>query len=140
LSISGLAKRLQREEEKKMKYLCLAYYDEQKFDALSVEAVNELVRECATHDEALRESGHLLAQASLGPIHASAGLRPRQGEVAVTVGPYAETREQIGAFFILEADNREEAIALASLHPAARLGEQVGWGIELRPIESFQQM
>lgn len=123
-----------------MKYLCLAYYDERKFDALSVEAVNELVRECAAHDEALRESGHLLAQASLGPTRASAGLRPRGGQATITDGPYAETKEQIGAFFIIEAEGREQALAVASLHPAARLGEQVGWGIELRPIESFQQM
>ena len=120
-----------------MKYLCLAYYDENKFAALSTEEVNALLRDCAAHDEALRESGRLFLQASLGPGHASSAVRPVDGRPVVTNGPYAETKEQIGAFFIIDADTREEALEIASLHPAARLGEAVGWGIELRPIEAL---
>jgi hypothetical protein len=122
-----------------MKYLCLAYYDEEKFDALSKTELDAIVSQCPPHDEALRKSGHLVAQASLGPARASTTLRPRNGKVSMTDGPFAETKEQIGGFFIIEARDLNEAIQVASKHPAAHLGEQVGWGIEVRPIESFEQ-
>ncbi|MGH8727702.1 MAG: YciI family protein [Burkholderiales bacterium] len=122
-----------------MKYLCLAYYDEKKFDALSKTELDAIVSQCPPHDEALRKSGHLVAQASLGPTRASTTLRPKNGKVSMTDGPYAETKEQIGGFFIIEARDLNEAIRVASKPPAARLGEQVGWGIEVRPIESFEQ-
>ena len=58
----------------------------------------------------------------------------------VTDGPFAETKEQIGAFFIIEARDLDEAAEVASLHPAARLGENVGWAIEVRPIDHFEQL
>jgi hypothetical protein len=83
----------------------------------------------------LHESGHLVLVASLGPTRSSTSIRPRGGKPWMTDGPFAETKEQIGAFFILEANDLNEAIRVASKHPAARLGEQVGWGIEVRPIE-----
>jgi hypothetical protein len=66
-------------------------------------------------------------------------VRPEQGKAAVTDGPFAETKEQIGAFFIIEARDLNEAMEIASLHPAARLGGNVGWGIEVRPIDHFEQ-
>ena len=122
-----------------MKFLCLAYYDERKFDALSGAELEAIVSQCPPRDKALRQSGHLLLQASLGPSRASTSLRPRNGTVTITDGPFAETREQIGGFFIVEALNLDEAVAVASKHPAATLGEQVGWGIEVRPIEGFEQ-
>jgi len=118
-----------------MRYLCLAYYDEKKFDALSKPEVDALVGKCKAHDQELRESGHLVLVASLGPTRSSTSIRPRGGKPWMTDGPFAETKEQIGAFFILEANDLNEAIRVASKHPAARLGEQVGWGIEVRPIE-----
>ena len=122
-----------------MKYLCLAYYDEKKFDALSKTELDAIVSQCPPHDEALRKSGHLITQASLAATSASTTLRPRKGKVSMTDGPFAETKEQIGGFFIIEARDLNEAIVVASKHPAAHLGEQVGWGIEVRPIESFEQ-
>lgn len=123
-----------------MKYFCLAYYDEKKFEALPKAELEALVAECRSHDEALRESGHLLAVGSLGPTSATASLRPRNGQTSITDGPFAETKEQVGAFFLLEARDLNEAIRVASKHPAARLGERVGWGIEVRPIETFEQL
>ena len=57
----------------------------------------------------------------------------------VTDGPFAETKEQVGGFFIIEAQDLEDAVRVASKHPAALLGEQAGWGIEVRPIEMFEQ-
>ncbi len=122
-----------------MKYLCLAYYDERKFDALSKTELDAIVSRCPAYDEALRRSGHLVVQASLAPTRASTSLRLRNGKVSTTDGPFAETKEQIGGFFIIEARDLTEAISVASKHPAAHLGEQVGWGVEVRPIEGFEQ-
>ena len=123
-----------------MKFLCLGYYDEKKFDALPKAEVDALVRKCQTHDEVLRNSGHLILVASLAPTRTTASVRPRNGQPSVTDGPFAETKEQIGAFFIIEARDLKEATQVASQHPAAHLGEQVGWGIEVRPIDYFVQM
>ena len=122
-----------------MKFLCLAYYDEKRFDALPKDEVDALVRNCRAHDEALHRSGRLIAVASLGPTRATKSVRPEQGKALVTDGPFAETKEQIGAFFIIEARDLNEATETASLHPAARLGGNVGWGIEVRPIDHFEQ-
>ena len=122
-----------------MKFLCLGYYDEKKFAALPKPEVDALVRQCKTHDEALRTSGHLVLVASLAAPKDTASIRPRNGVPSVTDGPYAETKEQIGAFFIVEAGDLAEATKVASMHPAARLGEHVGWGVEVRPIDYFMQ-
>lgn len=123
-----------------MKFLCLAYYDEKKCDALPKAELAAIVRECQAHDEALRKSGHLIAVASLAPTRTTTSVRPRNGKPSVTDGPFAETKEQVGAFFIIEARDLNEATQVASQHPAAHLGEQVGWGIEVRPIDHFVQL
>lgn len=122
-----------------MKYLCLAYYDEKKFASLEADQLQALEQACQTHDQQLHDSGQLMLVASLAPSSASASIRPRQGEPSITDGPYAETRDQLGAVFIIEASDLNDAIRVASKHPAAHLGEQVGWGIEVRPVEFFQQ-
>jgi hypothetical protein len=122
-----------------MRYLCLAYYDEKKLEALPKDEVEELVARCRRYDEELHASGQLLAVASLGPPGAAAIVRPRGGKPTITDGPFAETKEQVGAFFLLEARDLNDAIRVASKHPAAHLGEEVGWGIEVRPIEHFEQ-
>ena len=122
-----------------MQYLCLAYYDVKAFEALSEAELKAIVSQCPPHDEALRKSGRLIAQASLGPADSSKSIRPRAGKPSVTDGPYVETKEQVGGFFIIEASDLDEAIQVASRHPAAHLGERVGWGIEVRPIENYQQ-
>jgi hypothetical protein len=123
-----------------MKFLCLGYYDEKKFDALPKADVDTLTRNCQAHDEALHQSGRLIAVASLGPTRATKSVRPKQGNAWVTDGPFAETKEQIGSFFIIEARDMDEAIEVASLHPAAHLGENMGWAIEVRPIDYFEQL
>jgi hypothetical protein len=121
-----------------MKYLCLAYYDEKKFETLTQADMAAIGRDCRPLDEELQRSGHLLEVASLAATKDSVSLRPRNGKVTVTDGPYAETKEQLGSFFLIEARDLNEAIQVASLHPAARLNEQLGWGIEIRPIEACQ--
>jgi hypothetical protein len=122
-----------------MKYLCLAYYDQTRFDALSKSEVDAIVGQCGPHDDALRDSGRLLASGCLQSADASIAVRPRNGKVSITDGPFTETKEQVGGFFIIEARDLNEAIEIASKHPAAHLGEQVGWGIEVRPMDQFDQ-
>ncbi len=115
-----------------MKYLCLAYGDRTRMETLSKREFEALVEQCKVHDEELRKSGHLVLVESLD--WGTATVRPRDGKVLVTDGPFAETKEQVGGLFIIEARDLNEAIRVASLHPAAHLGEDLGWGIEVRPI------
>jgi hypothetical protein len=121
-----------------MKYLCLAYYNEKQFDALPKAEFEAIVSQCPAYDDELRKSGHLLIQASLGSPRATITVRPRNGKPSVTDGPFVETKEQVGGFFIIEARDLNEAIRVASKHPAAHLGGQVGWGVEVRPIEMYE--
>jgi len=118
-----------------MKYLCLGYYDEKKFKTLTEADMAAIGRECGPLDEDLQRSGHLLEVGSLAATKNSVSLRPRNGRVTVTDGPYAETKEQLGSYFLIEARDLNEAIHVASKHPAARLNEHLGWGVEVRPIE-----
>ena len=118
-----------------MKYLCLAYGDPKKMEALSKSEFDALVGECRVHDEELRKSGHLILVESLE--WATTTLRSRNGKVVTTDGPFVETKEKIGGAFIIEARDLNEAIRVASMHPGARLGEHLGWGVEVRPISEF---
>lgn len=121
-----------------MKYLCLAYYNPEKFAAMAPADVQALVSQCPAKDLELKATGKLVVSASLGGPQGAFALRPRGGKPAVTDGPYAEAKEMVGGFFIIEAVDKDEAVRVASLHPAATLGESVGWGIEVHPIGFFQ--
>jgi len=118
-----------------LKYLCLGYYDEARFAAMTPEEVRALVSQCKAFDDELQATGRVEMVASLGPSKSSVSLRPRDGGTRLIDGPYAEAKEIIGGFFLIEADDLQQAIAIASKHPAARMGEAIGWGVELRPIE-----
>ncbi|MGE0386992.1 MAG: YciI family protein [Gammaproteobacteria bacterium] len=122
-----------------MKYLCLAYYDERKFDAMADADRDALVRKCPPLDADLRATGQLAMVASLARTAASVAVRPVNGRPLVTDGPFAETKEQLGSFFLIEARDLNDAVRVACKHPAAVLGAEVGWGIEIRPIEYFDQ-
>ena len=122
-----------------MKFLCLGYYAPEKFERLSEAEVAEVVANCRPHDEKLHASGKLVSVASLAE-RTAATIRPRSGQPVVRDGPYAEAKEVIGSFFVVEADDLDEAIRIASLHPAARWGEHLGFGIEVRPIEHFVEI
>ena len=118
-----------------MKYLCLGYYNERIFAALSESEVNSIVSQCPRFDEALRNTRRVLVHGSLAGTEMTKSIRPKGNDTLVTDGPFAETKEQIGTFFVIEAQDMDEAITIASNHPAAHLGETVGWGLEIRPIE-----
>jgi hypothetical protein len=119
-----------------MKYLCLAYGDRTKMDALSKEALVRLVKDCKPHDDELNKYDGLIIHEGLSWDVTT--IRPRNnGKPSVTDGPFVETKEQVGGFFVIEARDLAEAVRVASKHPAAHMGEHLGWAIEVRPIEVF---
>jgi hypothetical protein len=113
-----------------MKYLCLAYEEEKVLSDLSRSEWDVLRGETLAYVEVLRKSGHLLHTNALQSARKASTVRIRSGKRSVIDGPYAETKEQLGGFFLIEAKDMEEAIQLASGWPSARLGS-----IEVRPIE-----
>ena len=115
-----------------MKYLCLAYGSEERMKSLTKPEFEALVAKCRVHDEELRRTGKVVMTESLE--WGTTTIRPQGGRTVVTDGPFVETKEQAGGVFIVEARDLNEAIRIASLHPAAHLGEQLGWAIEVRPI------
>ena len=113
-----------------MKYLCLAYEEEGALNALTAEEWNALRRETIGYVETLRQSGHLVITNALQSVRTATTVRVRGGKLSVTEGPFAETKEMVGGFFLIEARDRDEAVRLASQWPSARLGS-----IEVRPIQ-----
>ena len=122
-----------------MKYLCLAFYDPARLAALPPEEVRAMVAQCPAKDDELKASGHLRVSASLGGADKAISIRPRGGRPVVKDGPFTEAKEVVGGFFIIEASSVEEAVKIARLHPAAELGEQAGWGIEMHPIGMYRE-
>ena len=120
-----------------MKYLGLAYYNPEKFAAMAPADVQALVSQCPPLDEKMRATGKMLVSASLAEPKDWVTLRPRNGKPQITDGPYTEAKEMVGGMFISEAGNRDEALRLAAMHPAATLGEAGGWGVELIPLDFF---
>lgn len=113
-----------------MRYLCLAYEEEKVLNDLSEHEWHALRQETLDYVQSLRESNHLITTHALQSARTSSTLRVRKGGVSVTDGPFAETKEQLGGFFVIEASDREEAIEIAGKWPSARIGT-----IEVRPIE-----
>ena len=120
-----------------MKFLGLAYFTPEKFAAMAPDDVKELVSQCPPLDEKMRATGKVLVSASLGDLDRWRTLRPRGGKTHVSDGPYTESKEVVGGLFIIDADNRDEALRLASMHPAATLGEEGGWAVELIPMDFY---
>ena len=110
-----------------MKYLCLVYGDER-----AMETVDD--RHCLAFDQSVRASGHCIASEALQPVATATTVRVRNGKVSTTDGPFAETKEQLGGFYMIEARDLNDAIQVASRIPSARLGS-----IEVRPVMVFEQ-
>lgn len=113
-----------------MKFMCLAYEEERVLHGLSREEWDALRGETLAYVDALRKSGRLLLTHPLQSARTAATVRVRDGQRSVLDGPYAETKEQLGGFFLIEAKELDEAIEVASQWPSARFGS-----IEVRPIE-----
>ena len=108
-----------------MKYLCLVYLEEDKLHTVPD-------RECQACGDNLRASGQLVAAEALQPIHTATTVRVRQGKMSVVDGPFAETKEQLAGFYLIEAADLNEAILAAARIPPAREGS-----IEVRPIREL---
>jgi hypothetical protein len=108
-----------------MKYLCLVYMDEKTIADIPD-------RECKTCGDNLRANGYLVAAEALQSVHTATTVRVRNGKVSVTDGPFAETKEQLAGFYLIDASDLNEAIQLASKIPPARVGS-----IEVRPVRAL---
>jgi hypothetical protein len=115
-----------------MKYILLCCHDEKTVDSMSKSEHDAVMEETMAYCEALRKSGHLLAVEALEPIQAAMSVRVRSGKLTVTDGPFAETKEQLGGFFLISARDLNEAIQVASRFPSVRFGT-----MEVRPIRDF---
>ncbi len=114
-----------------MKYLCLLYYDTAKFAALSPAELEAIGPNCQPHDAALRATGKVLMQESLSLPAEWKVARPENGKSVISDGPYIDTTQRPGAFLIVEAADMDEAVQVASKHPAANYGEHLGWAVEV---------
>ena len=116
-----------------MKYLLFCCHEEKKLTALSKSGLDALTDETSVYCEELQKSGHLIAAEPLEPIQMAITVRVQNGKVSVTDGPYAETKEQIGGFFLINARDLNEAIQVASRFPSARLGS-----LEVRQVKELR--
>lgn len=112
-----------------MKYLCLIYSEEARIAALPEAEYKSRVGEYMAFTQGIRKSGHLVASERLQPTNTATSIRSRNGKVSTTDGPFAETKEQLGGFYLINARDLNEAIQVASRIPGARFGT-----IEVRPI------
>jgi hypothetical protein len=109
-----------------MKYLCLVYLEKEKWHAVPD-------RECANCGQGFREKGVLISAEPLHPVETATTVRVRNGRVSITDGPFAETKEQLAGFYLLDARDLNDAIQMASRIPPAREGS-----IEVRPVRELQ--
>lgn len=115
-----------------MKYLCLVYFDEKQMGAMSEQEWAALNRECINCRDGMIGSGHYLDGAPLESVQTATTLRIRNGKLSITDGPFAETKEQLAGFYMIEARDLNEAIQVASKIPPARYGS-----IEVRPVRDL---
>jgi hypothetical protein len=110
-----------------MKYLCLVYLDEKRLDELPDE-------DCVEYDTAIRKSGHCLVSEALESVQSATTVRVRNGKLSVTDGPFAETKEQLAGFYMIEARDLNQAIQIAAKIPPARVG-----CVEVRPVRPIRE-
>jgi hypothetical protein len=120
-------------QEKTVKYICLGYMEEKKWDAMSQSERDAFMAECFTYDEELRKNGYMIGGEALQSVRTATTLRFQNGRVSITDGPFAETKEQLGGILVLEARDLNYAIQLMSKHPSIRLGGC----FEVRPAEEL---
>ena len=110
-----------------MKYLCLVYCEERKLESTSDS-------ECLTFGDSLRQNGLYVAAEALQPVQNATTVRVRNGKISITDGPFAETKEQLAGFYLIDARDLNEALQAASGIPPARVGS-----IEVRPIRELRR-
>ena len=117
-----------------MKYLCLIYDEEKKMGSISKAESEAFMGEYFAFTEGIRKSGHYLGGDALQPVQTATTVRVRNGKMSTTDGPFAETKEQLGGFYLINARDLNDAIQVASRIPSARTGS-----IEVRPVRVFEQ-
>ena len=118
-----------------MKYICLGYIDESKWEGISESERNAMIDECFTYDDELRKNGHFAGGEALQSARNATTLRFQDGKVSITDGPFAETKEQLGGILVLEANDLNHAIQLMSKHPGVKAGP-----FEIRPAADLSEM
>ena len=113
-----------------MKYLLLIYNDPELLDALPAGGFDTMMSACDAQADELKQSGSLVTSQKLQPVQTATTLRVRSGKVSVTDGPFAETKEQLGGFNLIEARDLDEAIRIAQRFPWTRTG-----AVEIRPVQ-----
>lgn len=116
-----------------MKFLCLIYHDEKALAEVPQSEVEAVVTACDSYDRELTRRGKLLACERLQPVATARTIRLEGGKTTITDGPFAETKEQLGGFYLIDARDMEEALAIAREIPPARFGS-----LEVRPIRDYR--
>ena len=117
-----------------MKYLCLIYDEEKKLSEMSKTDSEAFMGEYFAFTDDIKKSGHYLGGEALQPVNTATTVRIRNGKMSTTDGPFAETREQLGGYYFIDAKDLNDAIQVASRIPSARLGS-----VEVRPVVDFSQ-
>ena len=115
-----------------MKYLCLIYDEEKTLAGMSKADSDAFMGEYFAFTENIKKSGHYVGGEALKPVHTATTVRIRAGKTSTTDGPFAETNEQLGGYYLIEAKDLNEALQIAAKIPSARTGS-----VEVRPIEVF---
>ena len=115
-----------------MKYLCLIYDEEKKLGTMSKTESDAFMGEYFAFTDGIKKSGHYVGGNALQPVQAATTVRVRNGKMSTTDGPFAETKEQLGGYYLVEARDLNDAIQVASRIPSAKIGS-----VEVRPITVF---
>lgn len=121
-------------EDRAMKFMLMCCGEEKKFADMPKTEVDTIMEETSTYCEALHKNGTLITAEALEPVDMAATVRVRSGKLSTTDGPFAETKEQFGGFFLINARDLNEAIQVASKFPSARIGS-----MEVRPVRELQR-
>lgn len=123
-----------------MKYLVLCYYDAKRFEAMPKARLEEMMAKCQALDVEFKKTGKVDFVASQSDMKTWRCIRvPEGGKPEVTQGPWAEGREQVGAFFIVDAKDMDEALAVAMKHPGPHVTEYCGGGLEIRACDFYEE-
>ncbi len=115
-----------------MKFMFMIHHDQKVMDAMPEKEMQALVDSAIEYAEEIRRSGHYIASDALQQTATARTVRVRAGKVSTTTGPFAETKEQLGGFFLIEAKDMDEACAVAARFPPARVAV-----IEVRPVQEL---
>ena len=115
-----------------MKYLCLIYENERNWETMPQSDAEAIMKEYFAFTEDIRKNGKYVAGEALQPTPTATTVRVRNGKISTTDGPFVETKEQLGGFYLIDAKDLNDAIQVAARIPSARLGS-----IEVRPVVDF---